>query len=237
MTIPLSFLANIPSPPPELSLGEHIAETIERSGSVATLLDCLCTADTPALWSPEADACRPPLTHAALRNFVSEFTIPTSGLHDRLVPNDRVMIVLPTGPENAVALLAVSAYHTCAPVNAACTLEELARDAKRLRAKVILATPEVVDRLELWRLRDELRCEIVYLHARPKGRAGLFDLSALQGDDDDLVVIPRSTSPPTRLNTFQDQALVLHTSGTSGMKKVGSGALAKILEMNALGQL
>jgi acyl-CoA synthetase (AMP-forming)/AMP-acid ligase II len=34
-----------------------------------------------------------------------------------LGPNDRVMLALPTGPENAVALLALASYYTCVPVD------------------------------------------------------------------------------------------------------------------------
>ena len=79
----------------------------------------------------------------------------------------------------AVALLAVSSYHACAPVNSTCTAGELFDDARRLGAKAVLTTPEAADRLELSRLRDELRCEVVFLHPRADGPAGLFDLSVM----------------------------------------------------------
>ncbi|KAH9913311.1 acetyl-CoA synthetase-like protein [Epithele typhae] len=125
------------------------------------------------------------------------FALPTSGLHERLGPNDRVMVVLPTSPENAVALLAVSTYHTCAPVNAGCTAGELAEDATRLGAKAILTTRDVCERLELKRLREALRCEVVFLRARTDGPAGLFDAEPLAdaggvgADDWDVVAQPR----------------------------------------------
>ncbi len=152
MSIPLAFLGDLPDPVKGTSLGDQLATEVADSGRVSTLLDCLCSTDAPALWS--TDPSRPPLSHAALRRFVSGFALPTSGLHEHLGPNDRVMVVLPTSPENAVALLAVSTYHTCAPVNSSCTAGELKEDAARLRAKAIFTTPDATDRLELRRLRE-----------------------------------------------------------------------------------
>jgi acyl-coenzyme A synthetase/AMP-(fatty) acid ligase len=124
------------------------------------------------------------------------------------------MLVLPTGPENAVALLALASYHTCAPVNASCTASELSDDARRLNAKAVLTTKDVEDRLELRRLSRELGCEIIYIEPRTSGPTGLFDVSLI----DNISTLPPSR--PTPLNRLADQSLVLHTSGTSGTKKV-----------------
>ncbi len=220
MSIPLAFLTDLADPLPGVSLGDHIATAVTDSSRVTTLLDCLPSTDAPVIWS--TDASRPPLTHAALRTFVSRFVLPTSGLHDRLGPNDRVMVVLPTSPENAVALLAVSTYHTCAPVNSGCTAGELFEDATRLRVKAILTTADASDRLELRRLREELRCEVIYVHVHSDGPAGLFHMSAMNGGDEeeDWAVVQKPTRLPSRPHGLQDQSLVLHTSGTSGKKKV-----------------
>ncbi|TFK88643.1 acetyl-CoA synthetase-like protein [Polyporus arcularius HHB13444] len=220
MSIPLAFLTDLADPLPGVSLGDHIATAVTDSSRVTTLLDCLPSTDAPVIWS--TDASRPPLTHAALRTFVSRFVLPTSGLHDRLGPNDRVMVVLPTSPENAVALLAVSTYHTCAPVNSGCTAGELFEDASRLRAKAVLTTADASDRLELRRLREELRCEVIYVHVHSDGPAGLFHMSAMNGGDEeeDWAVVQKPTRLPSRPHGLQDQSLVLHTSGTSGKKKV-----------------
>ncbi|KAI0639967.1 acetyl-CoA synthetase-like protein [Trametes polyzona] len=221
MSVPLAFLSDLSNPLPGVSLGDQLAEQVTDSGRVSTLLDCLCTTDSPALWS--VSATRPPLTHAALHRFISKFSLPTSGLQDRLGPNDRVMVVLPTSPENAVALLAVSAYHTCAPVNSGCTAGELSEDARRLRAKAILTTTDAVERLELRKLRDELRCEVIFIHARGADSVtGLFDMSLMDesDSDDNWAVVQKSTQPPSRLHSLYDKSLVLHTSGTSGKKKV-----------------
>ncbi|KAI0334381.1 acetyl-CoA synthetase-like protein [Cubamyces sp. BRFM 1775] len=220
MSVPLAFLAGLPDPLPGVSLGDQLAQSVTDSGRVSTLLDCLCTSDTPALWSVSAK--RPPVTHDALHRFISKFVLPTSGLQDRLGPNDRVMVVLPTSPENAVALLAVSSYHTCAPVNSGCTAGELRDDARRLRAKAILTTTDAVDRLELTSLREELRCEVIFLHSHSEGPTGLFDMSVMEDgvDEDNWSVVQKSNRQPSRPHGLYDQSLVLHTSGTSGKKKV-----------------
>ncbi len=84
---------------------------------------------------------------------------------------------------------------------------------QRLRAKVIVTVDDVEERLDLQALQRDLGCEVVYIRGRTSGPAGLFDTTIL-GDD---IVIPSSPSRPHRL---EDQSLVLHTSGTSGRKKV-----------------
>ncbi|OJT04465.1 hypothetical protein TRAPUB_4735 [Trametes pubescens] len=222
MSVPLAFLADLADPLPGVSLGDQLAQQVTDSGRVATLLDCIPTSDAPALWS--VSATRPPVTHAALHRFISKFALPTSGLQDGLGPNDRVMVVLPTSPENAVALLAVSSYHTCAPVNSGCTAGELSEDARRLRAKAIITTTDAVERLELRKLRDELRCEVIFIHARADSPTGLFDMTLMDDRDDNNAdtwsVVQKATRPPTQLHGLYDQSLVLHTSGTSGKKKV-----------------
>lgn len=219
MSIPLAFLGDLSDPATGTSLGDQLARDVTDSGRVSTLLDCLCTTDAPALWS--TDPSRPPLSHAALRRFVSGFALPTSGLHEHLGPNDRVMVVLPTSPENAVALLAVSTYHTCAPVNSSCTSGELKEDAARLRAKAIFTTADATDRLELRTLRDELRCEVIFLHPLADGPPGLFTVSIMtEGDGaEDWSVVQSPVRQPSRPHLLSDQSLVLHTSGTSGKKK------------------
>ncbi|KAJ8092843.1 putative NRPS-like protein biosynthetic cluster [Marasmius tenuissimus] len=213
MSIPLDFLSSALDIPSGLSLGDSLARQLQSPGHAQTLLECLCSTDTPAIYSPDPSA--PPLLHNDIRSFVASFTMPLSSSRDALGPNDRVMVALPTGPENALALLAVATYHTCAPVNASCTGAELREDAIRLNAKAVVTTRDSVDRLELRRLRDDVGCDIVILDGRSPDKPGIFDLSIL-----DEVSSPRQPSTPSLPHTLDDQSLVLHTSGTSGKKKV-----------------
>ena len=147
-----------------------------------------------------------------------KFSLPYSAPRGPLGPNDRVMVVLPTGPENALALLALVSYHTCAPVNASCTAAELVDDAERLRAKAIVTTRESEERLELLLLRDKLGCEIIYVEPRFSGPAGLFDMSL--NTSEEISFDDQSLRKPSKLHGLYDQSLLLHTSGTSGKKKV-----------------
>lgn len=97
MSIPLSFLATLPAPSSGLSLGEHLAQAIERRPRIDSLLACLPSTPQPAILSTSLS--RPPLTHAQLRHAVANFCLPSSSPNVRLGRNDRVAVVLPTGPE------------------------------------------------------------------------------------------------------------------------------------------
>lgn len=211
MAIPLLSVQASLIPSPTHSLGDSLASLITGSSEINSLLDCLCSTSEPAIHSPDTPCL--PLRHNELHSFVATFRLPYSR-GNGLGPNDRVMLVLPSGPENAVALLALASYHTCAPVNASCTASELRDDARRLNAKAVLTTKDAEERLELRRLCGDLGCEIVYIEPRTSGPTGLFDLSLI----DNTPALP--CSHPSQLHGLADQSLVLHTSGTSGTKKV-----------------
>lgn len=211
MSTTLAFLIASLGSSTDASFGELLAENIEQSGSITTLLDCLSTSSEPAIYSP--DTARPPLSHESLHIFVSNFALPHSHGH-QLGPNDRVMLVLETGPENAVALIALVSYHACAPVNVNCTATELRDDARRLNAKAIVTTRDLEERLQLFDLRKEIGCEIIYIEPHSSGPAGLFDMELV-----DCANVTRSFLP-SKLHCLSDKSLILHTSGTSGKKKV-----------------
>ena len=138
MSIPLSFVRSLDKPVEESSLGDLLAANVTDNGRVHTFLDCLPSTTRPALYSP--NTLRKPLCHNMIRDFVANFVFPASSPERRLGPNDRIMVVLPTTPENGLALIALASYHTTAPVNATCTASELFEDAERVGAKAVLAT-------------------------------------------------------------------------------------------------
>ncbi|KAJ6485740.1 acetyl-CoA synthetase-like protein [Mycena sanguinolenta] len=250
--VPLAFLRGVQSSDPKKhSLGDTILQALTNS-PITTLLDCLSSTDVPALFSP--DLSREPLTHKTIRSFVQNFSLPLSSLSPPSVsrlnprpepnnnpaplgPNDRVLLVLPTGPENALALLAVAAYHTCAPVNFSCTGAELFEDAQRLNAKAVLTTHDAETRLELRRLRAELGCAVIFVAGRETGPAGVFDMSAMDspGCEGSAVrsrqeELQHPQAPRTStLHGLGDLSLVLHTSGTSGKKKVVPHSLLSLI--------
>jgi acyl-CoA synthetase (AMP-forming)/AMP-acid ligase II len=206
---PLGYIYSLPKPPRSTSLGDHLASHITDNGRAQTLLDVLCSTTNPALWSPDLN--RPPVDHLTVKQFIQQFVLPSSG--KPLGPNDRVMMALPTGPENAIALLAVAAYHTCAPVNSSCTADELRDDAVRLRAKAVVTTRDAAERLDVRALKEEEGMEIIFIDARHTGPAGLFDMKLLDNETN-------QSRRPSPLHGLEHQSLVLHTSGTSGKKKV-----------------
>ncbi|WFD27979.1 putative NRPS-like protein biosynthetic cluster [Malassezia nana] len=213
MEHPLSYVLELPPPQDGVSLGDYIAANVTDNGKATTLIDCLPSTNKRALISP--DLSRPPLTHRMLKQFITSFVLPSTVGKKPLQLNDRVMMALPTGPENALALLAIASYYNCAPVNASCTADELKDDALRLGARAVISTQESIERLGLDRLHNEHGLEIYLVEPRPSGPAGLFDIS-MYGQEDPA---SRHRSPSTP-NNLKNQALVLHTSGTSGKKKV-----------------
>ncbi|KAF9254935.1 acetyl-CoA synthetase-like protein [Marasmius fiardii PR-910] len=246
MSIPLSSLGyDLPTPSLQECLGDSLARRLSES---TNFLDCLPSTSEPAILS--SDSSKPPLTHAQLRSFVSEFKLPpspitsTSGHDPSLLSNtSRVAVLLPNGPENAVALLCISAYHTCAPINASCTAAELREDIVRLGVKAVLTTKDLDLRLGVRGIAEELRCSVVYAEPRYGSQpAGLFDLEvppAASGKEEEgeeevdrsttlyhesesehSTLTPPSPVLPRRFNELDDRCLVLCTSGTSGKKKV-----------------
>jgi acyl-coenzyme A synthetase/AMP-(fatty) acid ligase len=133
------------------------------------------------------------------------------------------MLALPTGPENALALLALASYHTCAPVNASCTAAELLDDARRLNARAIITTPDAAERLDLRCLAEKLGCDVLFLVPHTSGPAGLFDLELMDGEN------PFPSSRPSKLQELDAIGLILHTSGTSGKKKVVPYSLLSLI--------
>lgn len=102
-------------------------------------------------------------------------------------------------------------------MNASCTAQELLEDGRRLRIKAIVTSADAEQRLELDHLRQKLGCEIIYLTPKQRGPAGLFELSLINQADADAA--PRLDGP-SELHGLNDYSLILHTSGTSGTKKV-----------------
>lgn len=104
-------------------------------------------------------------------------------------------------------------------MNASCTSQELFDAARRLRIKAVVTSADAAHRLELDHLRQELGCEVIYLAPKESGPAGLFELSAAHPPDHNDAEALRHAGVP-RLHGLDDYSLILHTSGTSGKKKV-----------------
>ncbi len=178
-------------------MSEYPAETV--SALLATGAD-----DAPAIGAPG----RPWLSHGGLRALAQRTVADLNGMG--IGRGDRVALVLPNGPEAASSFVAIASGATTAPLNPAYKADEFAFYLGDLnaRAVVMLAGMESPAR----QVAAELGIPLIELVPDADGPAGGFTLSP-----------PANLSgPPARPGTAEaeDQALVLHTSGTTSRPKI-----------------
>ena len=121
--------------------------------------------------------------------------------------DDRVAVVLPNGPEMAVAILTVAASAVCAPLNPAYGAEELDRYFANLRPRALLTAAGFDSPAR----RVALSCgvRVVELSTAEEAEAGLFKFTGDQG------------GPPSKESVSPgDVALLLLTSGTTSRPKI-----------------
>ena len=121
-----------------------------------------------------------------------------------LTNKDRAAIVLPNGPAMATCFLGISSYMSAAPLNPSYKSEEYEFYLKDLNPKMIIVeknsnNPSV-------EVAKKLNIEICELKTHKDQPEGLFDLFEIKND----------YSSPNE----NDEALVLHTSGTTSRPKI-----------------
>jgi acyl-CoA synthetase (AMP-forming)/AMP-acid ligase II len=156
--------------------------------------------DAPAILAPG----RVPLTYGRLYRHIDKMgrTLRAIGIGRR----DRVAVVLPNGPELAVAILTVEASAVCAPMNPAYGTEELDRYFADLRPHALITQAEIDSPARRAALSRGVR--VVELSTACEAEAGLFTLTADEGN-------ARSDEPVSP----GDVALLLPTSGTTSRPK------------------
>ena len=122
--------------------------------------------------------------------------------------NDRVAVVLPDGPEMAVAFLAVAAGATCAPLNAAYRASEFDFYLSDLNAKALII-PFGSDSSAI-AMAQKRGIVVMQLSPALEAEAGFFTLTS----EERLRPEYGGVAQPT------DIALTLHTSGTTSRPKL-----------------
>ena len=143
--------------------------------------------DAPAILAPG----RAPLTYGRLYQHIDEMgrTLRAMGIGRR----DRVAVVLPNGPEMAVAILTVAASATCAPMNPAYGAEELDRYFADLRPRALITQAGIDSPARRVALSRGIR--VIELSTASDAEAGLFTLTGDQGQC--AVSTSRSAAPAT----------------------------------------
>ncbi len=121
--------------------------------------------------------------------------------------HDRVALVLPNGPEMAVAFLAVAAGATSAPLNPAYRVSDFEFYLSDLGAQVLIVSADLDSPARS--VAASLGIPVIELNTTRTERAGLFTLTG------EAVADPVRTADAAP----GDVALVLHTSGTTSRPK------------------
>ena len=180
--------------------------TMSTNATPRTLADLVAT---HARTNPEKEVILSldgsPLSYGGLQTQI-EATV--SALNARGIgPTDRVALVLPNGPEMAVAFVAVASGATCAPLNPAYKADEFAFYLSDLDAKALIVQ-DGVDSPARAVAADK---GVPLVELIPGGEAaGLFSLSG--------TVSSEGSSP--QFSDAENVGLVLHTSGTTSRPKI-----------------
>jgi acyl-CoA synthetase (AMP-forming)/AMP-acid ligase II/acyl carrier protein len=171
---------------------------------LSTIFEVLNDCRDPGAVAIEAPGKRP-LTYGSLRDRVVR-------VHDQLHDmgysrGDRIAVVLPNGPEMAVAFLAITSGFSCAPLNPAYRADELGFYLPDLRADAVIVPAD--DRGPAASVAESLGIPVITMS--PGGDdAGDFSLAGGRG---------KGTADSTCAGP-NDIALLLHTSGTTSRPKL-----------------
>ncbi len=157
--------------------------------------------DGPAILAPG----RAPLTYGRLYQHIEKMgrTLRTMGIG----PRHRVAVILPNGPEMAVAILAVASGAVCAPMNQGYGAQELDKYFADLRPHALI-TQAGTD-LPARRVALARGIRVIELSSERDQEAGIFTLTG----EHEIA----SSDPPV---SADDVALLLFTSGTTSRPKI-----------------
>ena len=198
-----------------VSLGDAIySNFIREYGEIDRIrfIDLLCDTDSPAVHEPPLSTGvseRTYLSHNKLKEFVINFDLVQFGIPY----GTRVAILLPNGPELAVCLISVISRWCAVPLNPTITVGELQAEIKSSKAQALIILSGAPGSDVIISTAKQLNIGILVIN--PLGSVvGLFRivmLSPVPSDD---------KMPLAKMSKNQNIKLLLHTSGTSGNKKL-----------------
>jgi len=148
---------------------------------------------------------RPPLTYGRLYQHIRETERALRAMG--IGRHDRIAVVLPNGPELAVAILSVATSAACAPVNPAFGNEELEEYFANLRPQAVLTQAGIDSPARRAALSRGIR--VIELSTASDADAGLFTLTGADG-------VAHFDEPVSAGHT----AVLLPTSGTTARPKI-----------------
>src|SRR5678816_2210965 len=148
---------------------------------------------------------RLPLTYQALLDQTEEVRASLNSMG--IGRNDRVILALNNGPEMAVAFIATASCVTCVPLNPGYRADEFEFYMSRLNARALIVDSQ--DSSAAREIARELGLSIIELSSVKDAAAGIFKLAGGH----------RLGNQQGGFAEAEDQALLLHTSGTTSAPK------------------
>lgn len=158
---------------------------------------------------------RLPLSHKRLKEFVSTFDLAPFGIQCR----SRVGVLLPNGAELAVALVCLVSHWCAAPINLTNTWEEMKMELESAKCTSIMIMQGATGNENAIRAAEALNLKVISI-TQTGFVTGLFHMSLMNSTDAEN--IPAVEVPVESIYHAgpKQTVLLLHTSGTSGTKKL-----------------